>query len=57
MALSSAAIEESVTQYFELQRREAEGHVEDPERALAQLRELEAAARRSLARSGARSTR
>ena len=40
-AQSSAAIEESVTQYFELQRREAEGHVEDLERALEQLRELE----------------
>jgi signal transduction histidine kinase len=40
-ALCSAAIEESVTQYFELQRREAAGHVEDLEQALEQLRELE----------------
>jgi signal transduction histidine kinase len=40
-ALCSAAIEESVTQYFELQRQEAAGHVEDLERALEQLRELE----------------
>ena len=41
MMLSSAAIEESVIQYFELQRQEAVGHVEDLERALAQIRELE----------------
>jgi signal transduction histidine kinase len=41
MRLSSAAIEESVIQYFELQRQEAVGHVEDLERALAQIRELE----------------
>jgi signal transduction histidine kinase len=41
MTLSSAAIEESVIQYFELQRQEAIGHVEDLERALAQIRELE----------------
>jgi signal transduction histidine kinase len=41
MTLSSAAIEESVIQYFELQRQEALGHVEDLERALAQIRELE----------------
>jgi signal transduction histidine kinase len=41
MTLSSAAIEESVIQYFELQRQEAVGHVEDLERALAQIRELE----------------
>ena len=40
-ALSSAAIEESVIQYFELQRQEAVGHVEDLDRALAQIRELE----------------
>jgi signal transduction histidine kinase len=40
-AQCSAAIEESVTQYFELQRREAAGHVKDLERALEQLRELE----------------
>jgi signal transduction histidine kinase len=41
MTLSSAAIEESVIQYFELQRQEAVGHVEDLERALVQIRELE----------------
>jgi signal transduction histidine kinase len=41
MTLSSAAIEESVIQYFELQRQEAVGHVEDLERALAEIRELE----------------
>jgi signal transduction histidine kinase len=41
MTLSSATIEESVIQYFELQRQEAVGHVEDLERALAQIRELE----------------
>jgi signal transduction histidine kinase len=40
-SLCSAAIEESVAQYFELQRREAAGHVADLERALEQLRELE----------------
>ena len=41
MTLSSSAIEESVIQYFELQRQEAVGHVEDLERALTQIRELE----------------
>jgi signal transduction histidine kinase len=41
MTLSSAAVEESVIQYFELQRQEAVGHVEDLERALVQIRELE----------------
>jgi signal transduction histidine kinase len=41
MTLSSAVIEESVIQYFELQRQEAIGHVEDLERALTQIRELE----------------
>jgi signal transduction histidine kinase len=41
MTLSGAAIEESVIQYFELQRQEAIGHVEDLEGALAQIRELE----------------
>lgn len=40
-AQCSAAIEESVAQYFELQRREAAGQVEDLERALEHLRELE----------------
>ena len=40
-AQCGAAIEESVAQYFELQRREAAGHVEDLEQALEQLRELE----------------
>jgi signal transduction histidine kinase len=39
--LCSVAIEESVTQYFDLQQQEAAGHVEDLEQALEQLRELE----------------
>lgn len=39
--LASAAIEESVAQYFDLQRQEAAGHVEDLENALEDLRELE----------------
>jgi signal transduction histidine kinase len=39
--LCSAAIEESVTQYFDLQQQEAAGHVEDLERALEHIRELE----------------
>jgi signal transduction histidine kinase len=39
--LCSTAIEESVTQYFTLQQREAAGHVKDLERALEQIRELE----------------
>ena len=40
-ALYSTAIEESVGQYFQLQQREAAGHVEDLESALAEIRELE----------------
>jgi signal transduction histidine kinase len=40
-ALCSTGIEESVGQYFELQRREAAGHVKDLESALAELQELE----------------
>ena len=39
--LCSAAIEESVSQYFALQQREAAGHVEDLERALEHIRALE----------------
>ena len=39
--LCGTAIEESVTQYFTLQQREAAGHVKDLERALEQIRELE----------------
>jgi signal transduction histidine kinase len=40
-ALCSTSIEESVTQYFTLQQQEAAGHVQDLERALEELRELE----------------
>lgn len=39
--LCGTAIEESVTQYFTLQQREAAGHVEDLEHALGHIRELE----------------
>jgi signal transduction histidine kinase len=39
--LCGTAIEESVTQYFTLQQREAAGHVRDLEGALEQIRELE----------------
>ena len=39
--LCCAAIEESVAQYFDLQQQEADGHVEDLEQALEQLREIE----------------
>ncbi len=40
-ALCSTGIEESVGQYFQLQQREAAGHVSDLEDALLQIRELE----------------
>ena len=40
-AQSTAAIEESVSQYFSIQQREAVGHVRDLESALAQLQEIE----------------
>jgi len=40
-ALAGTGIEESVAQYFQLQQREAAGHVEDLESALAEIRELE----------------
>ena len=40
-SVSARAIEESTSQYFELQRLEAAGHVNDLETALAQLREME----------------
>jgi signal transduction histidine kinase len=40
-ALCSTGIEESIGQYFELQQKEAAGHVEDLETALADIRELE----------------
>jgi signal transduction histidine kinase len=39
--LCSTAIEESVTQYFTLQQREATGHVKDLEHALEEIREIE----------------
>jgi signal transduction histidine kinase len=39
--LCSTAIEESVAQYFTLQQREAEGHAQDLEHALQEIRELE----------------
>ncbi len=39
--LCCTAIEESVSQYFALQQREAAGHVEDLEHALEHIRELE----------------
>lgn len=39
--LCSTGIEESVSQYFALQQREAAGHVKDLENALEQIRELE----------------
>jgi signal transduction histidine kinase len=39
--LCNTAVEESVTQYFTLQQREAEGHALDLERALGEIRELE----------------
>jgi signal transduction histidine kinase len=39
--LCSVAIEESVTQYFTLQQREAEGHAQYLEHALQEIRELE----------------
>jgi signal transduction histidine kinase len=40
-ALCSATIEESVAQYFALQRQEAAGHVKDLEAALEQVRQIE----------------
>jgi signal transduction histidine kinase len=40
-ALSSAGIEESVGQYFQLQQQEAAGHVRDLESALYDIQELE----------------
>jgi len=40
-ALSSAGIEESVGQYFQLQQQEAAGHVRDLESALSDVQELE----------------
>lgn len=40
-AMCSTGIEESVGQYFELQKQEAAGHVKDLEGALAEIRELE----------------
>ena len=39
--MCSTGIEESVGQYFELQKQEAAGHVKDLESALAEIRELE----------------
>jgi signal transduction histidine kinase len=40
-ALCSTSIEESVSQYFDMQQQEAAGHVKDLESALEQIRELE----------------
>jgi signal transduction histidine kinase len=40
-AMCSTGIEESVGQYFELQKQEAAGHVSDLESALAEIREVE----------------
>ena len=40
-ALCSTGIEESVGQYFQLQQREAAGHVKDLENALAEIQDLE----------------
>jgi signal transduction histidine kinase len=40
-AMCSTGIEESVGQYFELQKQEAAGHVKDLESALTEIRELE----------------
>ena len=40
-AMCSTGIEESVGQYFELQKQEAAGHARDLESALAEIRELE----------------
>ena len=40
-AMCSTGIEESVGQYFELQKQEAAGHVKDLESALAEIRQLE----------------
>jgi signal transduction histidine kinase len=40
-SLCSTGIEESVSQYFQLQQQEAAGHVEDLESALRQLQQLE----------------
>jgi signal transduction histidine kinase len=40
-ALCSTGIEESVSQYFQLQQQEAAGHVRDLEAALAEIREIE----------------
>jgi signal transduction histidine kinase len=40
-AMCSTGIEESVGQYFELQKQEAAGHVRDLEGALVEIRELE----------------
>ena len=40
-AMCSTGIEESVGQYFELQKQEAAGHVKDLESALVEIRELE----------------
>jgi len=41
-AMSSAGIEESVGQYFELQQREATGQVRDLDKAMQEIRDLEA---------------
>jgi signal transduction histidine kinase len=40
-ALASTAVEQSVGQYFELEKREAVGHVQDLETALAEVQRLE----------------
>jgi signal transduction histidine kinase len=40
-AMSSACIEESVGQYYELQQREATGQVRDLEKAMQEIREIE----------------
>src|SRR6202034_2536914 len=40
-ALASTAVEQSVGQYFELEQREAAGHVQDLETALAEVQQLE----------------
>src|ERR1700722_1332440 len=40
-SLYSTGIEESISQYFQLQQQEAAGHVEDLENALRQLQQLE----------------
>jgi signal transduction histidine kinase len=40
-AMCSTAIEESVSQYFQMQKQEAAGHVQDLESALLEIREVE----------------